>query len=402
MTMTRFDKDLAAPDGLSDEAIAAALEVMRDGRLFRYGEVAGGGKPAAALLETEFAEMMGAKYCAAVNSGGCALFLALKAAGAGPGDKVLLNAFTLAPVPGAIAHAGASPVLVEIDDRLTIDVDDLAAKADASGAKFLLLSHMRGHMSDMDAVAAICAARGIALIEDCAHTMGSDWDGRLAGRWGAAGCFSAQSFKHVNGGEGGLIVTDDADLAARAILMSGSYMFYEQHAARPPMEVFERWKLDTPNMSMRMNGLVATLLRPQLPALAANAARWAAVYQRVAAGLGGSQHIRLPEKPAKEGFRPTSIQFTLEGLDAAGIAAALDGAARRGVTIKWFGADEPVGFTSRSGHWRYAGAFDLPRTEAILAKLCDVRLPVWLSEADCDRLAAAIREAVDDAAARPD
>ena len=398
MSKTIFDKDLAAPDGLSDEAIEAALDVMCDGRLFRYGEVAGGGKPAAALLEAEFAAMTGAKYCAAVNSGGCALFLALKAAGVEPGDKVLLNAFTLAPVPGAIAHAGGEPVLVEINDRLTIDVDDLAAKADASGAKFLLLSHMRGHMSDMDAVAEICAARGVRMIEDCAHTMGSDWDGRQAGRWGVAGCFSAQSFKHVNGGEGGLIVTDDEDIAARAILMSGSYMLYEQHAARPPMEVFERWKYVTPNMSMRMNGLVATLLRPQLPALAGNAARWRAVYDRVAAGLQGMQNLRLPEKPEKEGFRPTSIQFTFEGLSEAQMRAALKAAADRGVMIKWFGAEEPVGFTSRSGHWRYAPAQDLPRTEAILARLCDVRLPVWLSEEDCDRLAAAIREAVEEAA----
>ena len=398
MSKTIFDKDLAAPDGLSDEAIEAALDVMRDGRLFRYGEVAGGGKPAAALLEAEFAAMTGAKYCAAVNSGGCALFLALKAAGVEPGDKVLLNAFTLAPVPGAIAHAGGEPVLVEINDRLTIDVDDLAAKADASGAKFLLLSHMRGHMSDMDAVAEICAARGVRMIEDCAHTMGSDWDGRQAGRWGVAGCFSAQSFKHVNGGEGGLIVTDDEDIAARAILMSGSYMLYEQHAARPPMDVFERWKYVTPNMSMRMNGLVATLLRPQLPALAGNAARWGGVYDRVAAGLQGMQHLRLPEKPEKEGFRPTSIQFTFEGLSEQQMRAALKAAAERGVMIKWFGAEEPVGFTSRSGHWRYAPAQDLPRTEAILARLCDVRLPVWLSEEDCDRLAAAIREAVEEAA----
>ncbi|MEM7524678.1 MAG: aminotransferase class I/II-fold pyridoxal phosphate-dependent enzyme [Pseudomonadota bacterium] len=399
MAETIFKADLAAPDALSDASIDAALDVMRDGRLFRYGEVAGGGKPAAALLEAEFAALMGGKYCAAVNSGGCAIFIALKAAGVAPGDKVLLNAFTLAPVPGAIAHAGATPVLVEINDRLTIDVDDLAAKAEASGAKFLLLSHMRGHMSDMDAVATICARRGVRLIEDCAHTMGSDWDGRLAGRWGAAGCFSAQSFKHVNGGEGGLIVTDDEDLAARAILLSGSYMLYEQHQARPPMAAFERWRYETPNLSMRMNGLVAALLRPQLGELSERAARWRAVYDRVAGGLAGAQHIRLPEKPEKEGFSPTSVQFTFEGFDEAAIRAALAAAARRGVMIKWFGAEEPVGFTSRADHWRYIGERQaLPRTEAILARLCDVRLPAWLSEAECDDLAAAIREAVDEAA----
>lgn len=200
---------------------------------------------------------MDARYCIAVNSCGCALYLALRAAGVAPGDRVLVNAFTLAPAPGAIAHTGAEPVLVDIDESLTINLEDLREKAGASGAQYLLLSHMRGHVADLDAVAEICGEAGLTLIEDCAHTTGARWNGRLTGRFGVAGCISGQSYKHLDGGEGGLIVTDDPDLAARATLMSGSYMLYAQHRARPGLEVFERWRLSSTSVAtqQRVNQL---------------------------------------------------------------------------------------------------------------------------------------------------
>jgi dTDP-4-amino-4,6-dideoxygalactose transaminase len=107
-------------------------------------------------LEEEFAAFTGAKYCLAVASGGYAMSCALRAIGVGHGDKVLSNGFTLAPVPGAIASVGAEPVFVETTEALTIDIDDLAGKARASGARVLLLSHMRGHICDMDRLMEVC------------------------------------------------------------------------------------------------------------------------------------------------------------------------------------------------------------------------------------------------------
>ena len=94
---------------------------------------------------------------------------------------------------------------------------------------------------------------GIAVIEDCAHTMGASWAGRPTGAFGAVGCFSLQAYKHVNAGEGGILVTDDEDIAARAILYSGSYMLYGQHRSKPSEEAFARWKEVTPNFSLRMS-----------------------------------------------------------------------------------------------------------------------------------------------------
>ncbi len=393
----RFEGSLSAPYPIPDDGIDAAVRVMRDGRLFRYGEDRGS-VPEAATLEEEFAALMGRRFCVGLNSGGCALFVALRAAGVEPGDKVLVNAFTLAPVPGAIHHAAAIPVLVDINDRYVIDLDDLDRKAQDSGARFLMLSYMRGHIPDMDGVLEVCARRGLTLIEDCAHTMAAGWDGRLTGTFGAAGCFSTQAFKHVNSGEGGLLVTDDEDLAARAILLSGSYMLYAQHRARPPEAVFERYRHHLPNCSMRMSNLVAAVLRPQLRLLDDRAAKWRRLYDDLDRRLRAVPHLVLPDRPAREQFVPTSLQFTVDALPADRIRRFLSEAGDHGVHIKWFGAEQAIGFTSRPDHWRYlddAAIGSVPTAEQMLHRLCDIRIPVWLSQEDTATIAAVVAEAME-------
>jgi dTDP-4-amino-4,6-dideoxygalactose transaminase len=206
-----FTGSFTQQEPIPEAGIDAAVAVMRTGRLHRYN-LAPGERSETAALEADFAASVGARYCLACASGGYALQLALRAWGVKAGEPVLTNAFTLSPVPGAIAAVGGAPVLVETTPDLVIDLDDLAAKAAESGARLLLLSHMRGHIVDMDALTALLDRLGVALIEDCAHTMGADWAGRPTGTFGAAGCFSTQTYKHVNSGEGGLLVTDDADL----------------------------------------------------------------------------------------------------------------------------------------------------------------------------------------------
>jgi len=392
----RLELDLATPEAPPKASVEAAVRLLESGYLFRYGEMGGEGNEAS-LLEQEFAALLGAKYCIGVNSGGSAIFLALKAAGVGRGDKVLLNAFTLAPVPGAIEHLGAKAVLVEINQRLVMDVDDLRRKAKASSAKYLLMSHMRGHVADMDAVSEVCTELGIKMIEDCAHTMGATWNGRQTGRFGLAGAFSSQSYKQFNTGEGGLIITDDPDLAARAILMSGSYMLYPQHSAAPSEAVFARWKGRMANHSMRMSALVAAILRPQLTLLPARNSRWREVHDRIAARLRTHQLLRLPERAEAEDYTPTSIQFFMEGLTTSQIEAVIADSTAHGVPIKFFGGTTPQGFTSRSPHWEYIPSQPLPRSESILATLCDIRLPLGLSDSQADTLANVVIDSVNEA-----
>jgi len=175
MNHKKFTKDFTLQEPISDKGIENALAVLKSGKLHRYN-VDSGEKGETALLEEEFAAYMGKKYCLACASCGSAMYLALKSAGVKPGDKVLCNAYTLAPVPGAIENTGARVELVDIIDDYTIDLDDLNEKA--KDADYLMLSHMRGHITNMDKLMDICQAHNLLLIEDCAHTMGATWDGK--------------------------------------------------------------------------------------------------------------------------------------------------------------------------------------------------------------------------------
>jgi dTDP-4-amino-4,6-dideoxygalactose transaminase len=319
---------------------------------------------------------------------------ALRAVDVGQGDRVLSNAFTLAPVPGAIAAVGAMPVFVEVTEALTIDLDDLALKAARSGARVLLLSHMRGHVCDMDRLMAICDAAGVSVIEDCAHTMGASFRGVPSGRHGRIGCYSTQTYKHMNSGEGGFLISDDAEAMARAILLSGSYMLYARHRAAPPPEVFERLRLVTPNISGRMDNLRAAILRPQIALLEDRRARWEVLYRRLEAGLRGTPGLQVIERPGEERFVGSSFQFLLPDWPAAKVQALVARAAARGVEMKWFGAAEPVAFTSRYDHWQYARPDPMPRTDRVLAGLIDLRLPLTFTPADAELIARILRAEV--------
>jgi len=387
--------DFTAQEPIPPQAVRRAEQLMASGKLFRYGE-SGADEADAALLEAEFAQLIGRRYCVAFNSCGASLAAALIAAGVQRDDKVLMNAFTLAPVPGAIAHAGAQPVFVGITPDYHIDLDDLRRAATESGAEWLLLSYMRGHVPDLDAVMRVCDELGIQVIEDCAHTMGASWRDRPTGTFGLAGCFSTQSFKHANSGEGGLLVTDDDDLAAKAVLLSGSYMLYEQHGARPDAAVFERHRLTTPNFSMRMSALAAALVRPQLGLLPARAHTWNTRYRELAEHFGSIPHLRVPVRDPREAFVASSIQFSFDEtiIDSGSIAGIVEFAGDHGVFIKWFGADVPVGFTSRFDHWRYVQEQSLSATTQVLAGLCDMRIPLTMSSKQTAEIAQVLRDAV--------
>jgi dTDP-4-amino-4,6-dideoxygalactose transaminase len=263
------------------------------------------------------------------------------------------------------------------------DMADLERKAATSGAKVFLLSHMRGHIADLQAVRAICDKHGIAIVEDCAHSMGAKWDGKHTGTWGKVGCYSAQTYKHINSGEGGLLVTDDDDVAAQAILMSGCYMMYNQHILKPSEEVFERWKYITPNFSMRMSNLAAALLRPQIGELADRGRRWNHIYNALERELTKSIHVSVPERDAREEYIASSIQFTLN-LKPPQIERFLKECSLRGLYIKWFGTPTPVAFTSNYAHWHYLTSKpDVPKSMDVLNQLLDLRTPLYLTDDDC-------------------
>ncbi len=385
----RFRGNFTQQEPISEEAIEAAVAVLRSGRLHRYNT--DGATPSeTALLETDYAAYQGSRYCLACASGGYALNIALRAAGLEADEPVLTNAFTLAPVPGAVAGAGGRPVFVEITDDLVMDLQDLERKARTSGARFLLLSHMRGHLADMDALMDIARGNGLTVIEDCAHTMGARWRDRKSGNFGLAACFSTQTYKHMNSGEGGLLTSNDADFMARAIVLSGSYMLYERHAAAPDASVFRDIRLETPNNSGRMDNLRAAILRPQLRGLEDNIERWNERYRAMEQALEGLNAVSVPKRPPEESYVGSSFQFLIPGVTDPEARAFVAEAGERGVELKWFGDDEPVAFTSNHKSWRYVQAQQLPETDRILSGLFDIRIPLTFSVDDCRRVGAII------------
>ena len=383
-------KSLSTPPPIPQSAIQDVLAMLETGRLFRYEEDRTE-QPITAIFEKKFASLLGAKYAMAVNSCGCGMFLALQSAGVRPGDAVLTNAFTLAPVPGAIAHAGGKPILVESNKDLTIDFSDLQYKALVSQSKFLLLSHMRGHVPDMNQITAFCEQANITIIEDCAHTLGARWDGTAVGRFGKAACFSTQSFKHLNSGEGGIVITDDPSIATGIIFRSGSYHHHLQSGTLPPSEEMEKAQYHLPNYSMRMSAMTATLLLHQLPNLEQNIQRWNRLYDSLYNQLERIGHLELISRDSREQFVGSSLQFFISAkLNPTEMARFLQKCAKRGVYIKWYGRTDPEGFTSRPEHWKYIRNAQVNQTLEITRTLCDIRIPLTLEESDSKIIASVI------------
>lgn len=388
----RFDKSFTQQEAIPEDAIAAAVEVMRSGRLHRYNVASDAETSRTAALEKRFASYQGVEHCIACASGGYAMQLALRAAGVQSGDSVLSNAFTLSPVPGAIVAVGGVPILVETTEDLVIDLDDLRTRASESPARYLLLSHMRGHIADMDSIVALCQELDLVMIEDCAHTMGATFDGIKSGTQGTLGCFSTQTYKHINSGEGGFVTTDDADIAARLILMSGSYMLYTRHRAAPDTAIIDAQRMLMPNLSGRMDELRASILLPQLNRLDENVVRWNEREAVIAEALHDVDGVALPATHPLAREVRSSFQFRVPGRDSDQMRDLVARCAARGVELKWFGDDIPRGYTSRYEHWEYIDSPTLTRTNNVLSTLLDIRVPLSFTVDDCRVLGAIIHE----------
>ncbi|MDJ0724536.1 MAG: aminotransferase class I/II-fold pyridoxal phosphate-dependent enzyme [Prochloraceae cyanobacterium] len=404
----KFAKDFKSPDPVPQEGIEQAIKLMQTGRMYRYNFNAEFHEEDADLsllddreiasevtkLEYEFSRYLGYKYAVAVNSCGSALFLALKAAGVQHEDKVFTNGFTFTAVPSSIVHAGGIPVYVECNSNYIIDLEDLRHKIAANpDAKYFILSHMRGHIAEMDEIKAICDEAGIYLIEDCAHSLGAKWDGKHVGHHGKIACFSSQSYKMLNSGEGGFVVTNDEKAAAYCILGAGCYeKLYKKHLARPfNDEIFEELKPTVPGFSLRMNNLTAAVIRPQINKLEAKVAQYRKRYDRLIGLLESVDRIRIPNPPQKCDRAPSSIQFNLLNLSTKQVERFVKETAVRGVKIAIFGRLDNARYFK---NWRYSFTEmpDLKQTDEIISCACDLRISLSFSLEDIDTLASIVKE----------
>ncbi len=190
----------------------AVGQVIASGKLARYGAASGG---RLSRFEARFAEAFGVKHALTMSSGTAALVSALAAAGVGPGDEVLVPAYTWIASAGAPLAVGATPVLVDIDETLTMDPADLERRI-TERSKAIIPVHMGNVVCNMDAITEIARARGLHVIEDACQAVGLRYKSKRVGTIGVMGAYSFNQFKNINVGEGGAVVTDDDRLFARA------------------------------------------------------------------------------------------------------------------------------------------------------------------------------------------
>lgn len=382
--------DFTRLEPIPQEGITRANAIMQSGKLFRYS----GKRPEdneVALLERDFATYQGTRHALAVSSCTQAIELALLACGVKPGSKVLVPGFTFTAVPSAIVILGAVPVFVECTDDLRVDLDDLQRKITRDTGVFLL-SHMRGHISDMDAIVALCAARGVTLVEDAAHALGVRWHDRRIGSFGKVGCYSFQSNKIINAGEGGMLTTDDDEVFVKATYLSGAYETnYRKHFTHS--DLFDSFAGQLPAHNVRMNNLTAAVARPQIALLEERGQRYRDMYAYLKQRMTAVAGIEFPREFPQETRVPDSIQFRLPGYGLEQMQAFIARVKADGLPLSGFAdAQNARAFYN----WRYLGKDmpELPQTRNAILNVCDMRLSSTLERPHLDYLVASVRNAM--------
>ena len=201
---------------IGQEEEQSVIDTIRSQNLFRY--YSPHDTPSKVKqFEARFAAHAGIEYTAAMTSCTAALTCALRAIGIGPGDEVLIPAYTWVATASAVVAVGGIPIIVEVDDSLTIDVADIEPKI-TPYTRAIIAVHMRGAPCDMPAVLTVARRHGLKVIEDTAQAMGGSLHGRSLGTFGDIGCFSFQLNKIITAGEGGMVVTNDKELWKRVVM----------------------------------------------------------------------------------------------------------------------------------------------------------------------------------------
>ncbi|MHC4535376.1 MAG: DegT/DnrJ/EryC1/StrS family aminotransferase, partial [Planctomycetota bacterium] len=195
-----------------DEERKELLDVMSGGYLYRYGsEDDCNFKQKVITFEKEFAQYIGTKYAVAVTNGSNALINAMATLGIGPGDEVIVPGYTFAATIGMTIWARAIPVLMEIDESLTMDPEDIEGKI-TEKTKAIIPVHMLGNPCDMDRIMAIAKKHNLLVIEDCCQSVGGSYKGKQVGNYGDMAAYSLNHYKTITSGDGGVVVMNDPEL----------------------------------------------------------------------------------------------------------------------------------------------------------------------------------------------
>jgi 8-amino-3,8-dideoxy-alpha-D-manno-octulosonate transaminase len=354
-------------------------------------------------FEKEFASRMQVRFCLGVTSGTAALHCAVAALGLGPGDEVILPAWTWHSCFNAVVLAGALPVCAEIDESFNLDPNDIERHI-TSHTKAIMAVHLQGNPADLDPIMAIARRRGLRVVEDCAQSVGASYKGRPLGSIGDIGIYSLQLNKTITAGEGGAVVTNNPELFERASRFHdlGGLRAPHQEAigGKPALD----WFIGT---NFRMNEFSGGVLLAQtrkldkiVTAVRTNAAQ---VYEGIR-DLPGLKLRRLPDPKGELGTgvfidfgtRARCDRF-LTAMKAENVSASRPGGsvilptqphimAKKTVHAGW-----PSFQTARGKAMRY-GPETCPRTIDILGRFGGVVMDPRFAKRDVEDVVSAIRK----------
>ena len=345
-----------------DDEIKAAVLAAVDSRQYILG-------PECTAFEEEFARYTGSRHAVVSSSATAALWMALRAFGVKPGDEVLVPSHTAFPTVEAVCFAGGVPTFVDVDEYYTMDPTDAAAKITPRTVGFVPV-HLYGHPADLPGIRQLCAERGLWLLEDCAQAHGAAWQGRKVGSFGRAGAFSFYPSKNLTVmGDGGLLVTDDDDVAARCRRL-------RDHGRRSKDVHLEI------GFNLRFNDIQAAVGRVLLRRLDAMNDHRRGLAERYHAGLSGLP-LDLPRE--RVGARHVYHLYVVRTPERDALATFLEA---RGIAT---GVHYPVP-THQQPAVKQLNSPALPRTERLVGEILTLPISAGHTAAEIDQVVAAVRE----------
>ncbi len=363
---------------LTDADIAAVVDVLRSDWITTG--------PTVERFEAAFAARVGAAHAVTFSSGTAALHGAAFAAGLQPGDEAITSPLTFCATSNAVLYQGAVPVFADVrDDRLTIDVTAVEARLTPKTRAILPVDYA-GHPADLDALMAMAAARGLIVIEDAAHALGATYHGRPVGQIAHMTVFSLHPVKHLTTGEGGVVTTNDADVARRLRSFRSHGIDSDARTRHEQGQWF--YEMTALGFNYRLTDIACALGLSQLPRLSANLAARRAIAARYAVELADVPALRLPEsapdvEPAWHLY-PVRVQ---PPLDRGAVFRALR-AEGIGVNVHYIPVHLHPYYRDRFGDRR--GAY--PRAERAYAELLSLPMFHSMTTADVDDVVAAVRK----------
>ena len=377
----RFDKGDVDIDSREFDAID---RVMKSRRLFRYDsrDIA---ETEAGRFESALQSHFGVKHALAVSSGTAALALSLMAVGVKSGDEVLCSAFAFAADPSSIILAGATPVLVEVDENMHMDASDMERKITPK-TRAVLIVHQRGQAGAVEELVRLASRHGLPVVEDAVPALGARIGNRHLGTFGAFGAFSTQSDKSLNTGEGGFLLTQDTALFERAVLLSGAYETRVRKHCSWPLSIREQ---SLPLFNFRMDELRGALGRVQLEKLPYRIKVLTSNYEQVVQSLQRHPELIIRTSSVPEATLGHYLVFRLTDSGPEDAQWVADALSAEGVDARCFGM---LGRPNIRSFWNWEFMFPeksrdeiralLPATARMLDRTIDITLSPLLAPVD--------------------